>query len=55
MKQYILWVTNKDEHGGYMSHWYGWTKELFFTYEEAEKEKEKIKDNFYDVEILKVR
>lgn len=54
LKKFILWVTAKDEDGGYSSHWYGWMSGLMFNYEDACKEKEKIKQYFYDVEIVEI-
>lgn len=54
MKKYILWVTTKDDDGGYSSRWYGWSRNLKLTYEEAVRERAKIKSNFYEVEIEEV-
>lgn len=53
MKKYILWVTKNDNEGNY-SHWYGWSRNLIFTYDEALKEKEKIVGKFYDVELKEI-
>jgi len=49
-KKYILWVTTKDTLG-YSSRWHGWSRDLKFTYEEALKEKERISERYYDVQI----
>lgn len=54
-KDYILWVTTKHEDGGYSSRYHGWSRNLKFTFEEALIEKEKLKDNFFDIEIVKIR
>lgn len=51
MQKYILWVTTEHKEGGYSSRWYGMSRNLILTYDEALKEKDKIQDKFYDVEI----
>lgn len=54
MTKYILWVTTK--HGdGFGSKWYGWSRNLTFTQEkDAQEEKRKIQDKFYDVEVVEI-
>lgn len=52
-EKYILEVTTKYEEG-YGSHWYGWSRNLTLTYDEAVKLKERIKKNYYEVEIVKM-
>lgn len=52
-KKYIVWVTTKTEEG-YSSRWYGWSKNLTFSFDEALKEKTKLQDKFYDIEILEI-
>lgn len=53
-EKYILWVTTELKDGGYSSRWYGWTRKLSFSYEDALKAKELIKDRYFDVEIVKL-
>jgi hypothetical protein len=54
MKKYILWVTTKNEDEGYSSRWHGWSRNLILSYAEALKEKAKIQDKFFEVEIVEV-
>lgn len=51
-KRYILWVTTKHPEGGYSSRAYGWSSNLTYTYQEARKQKEKLKVQFYDIDIV---
>lgn len=50
-KKFILIVSTQDKEGGWGSHWYGWSRNLILPYDEAVKEKEKIKDKYDDVAI----
>lgn len=51
-KQYILNVITHHKDGGYSSHWHGWSSKWLFTYEEAQQEKEKIKDFYDEIELI---
>lgn len=53
-KEYILWVTTEHQDGGYSSRWHGWSQGLRFTYDDAMKEKERIQDKFFDVEVVEM-
>jgi hypothetical protein len=53
-QKYILWVTTKHNDGGYSSRWHGWSRDLVFTHKEALKERDKLIDKFYDVEIVEI-
>lgn len=55
MKDYIIEVTTKYKEGGYGSHWYGWSRDLYLTYDEALKLKEKLKGSYYDVQIINIK
>lgn len=54
MKKYILWVTTNHQERGISSHWHGWSRNLTLTYEEALKERKKIKNMFDEVEIQEI-
>lgn len=55
MKDYILHVTVGNKAEGHGSYWYGWSSNLTLTLREAKKLKKKIKNNFYEVEIVKIK
>lgn len=54
MKKYILWVTTQHKDGGYSSRWHGWSRDLRLNEAEALKEKARIEDKFYAVELKEV-
>ncbi|SDI14849.1 hypothetical protein SAMN05192534_12326 [Alteribacillus persepolensis] len=51
-KLFVLWVTTKHEDGGHSARQYRWGRDSKFTYMDALREKEKIQDDFYNVEIM---
>lgn len=53
-KDFILMVTTEYPEGGYGSHWYGWSRNLYLTKEDALDLKSKLENKYYDVEIIKI-